>query len=81
MIPNTTSGSMCPYCGQHYAVGMHGLGYCYFQPLHVPQPPVTTYIGVTPEQVRQIVRDEIAAAGNRMLAVIENYEARWGFKP
>lgn len=54
-----TTGGGCPICGHPYinAVG-HGWGVC----KGVVRSD-ETYLGVTPDQVRQIVREELQRAG------------------
>lgn len=50
-----TTGGACSNCGQPYSPGaVHGPGICG----HVPAGE-TRYIGITPDQVRQIVREEL----------------------
>jgi hypothetical protein len=53
--PSTTTGGACSYCGKSYTgFGVHGQGICDV----VPRGEVR-YLGVTPEQIRNIVRDVI----------------------
>lgn len=56
----TTSVPNCWTCGKPFNFGVHGSGIC-----DKPKAGTVHYIGVTPEQVRQIVREELerAAAG------------------
>ena len=60
-VRQTTTGGACSFCGRAYYEqgGLHGDGICN----KVPSGEVR-YIGVTPEQVRQIVREVLRAAMN-----------------
>ena len=53
----TVGGPCCPICGKDIRSGAHGTGICARSRYGDTQ-----YIGITPEQVRQIVREEIRAA-------------------
>lgn len=55
---SVTVGMLCPICGAQYinAVG-HGWGVCKGAQNHT-----TRYISVTPDEMRQIVREELDAA-------------------
>lgn len=56
-IPGTTTGSICPWCGFfYYEGGTHGPGICNAKRASVSE---TKYLGVTPDQVRQIIREEL----------------------
>lgn len=58
---NHTTGGGCPICGRSYTEFpmSHGYGIC-----NRPYGE-THYIGITPEQVRQIVREELERATDR----------------
>lgn len=62
MWPQQTTGGGCPYCGASYMLnpGPHGHGICNLSRERIVH---ERYIGVSPDQVRQIIREELQRLG------------------